>query len=209
MSQEELRRSYQYNHVLIDSDRILAPQFADAVVFLSGAQIELVRNVSLYLNRRDTYVKDSEVGYYMMPSDEDFDDILAIVADLEETLMGNPNTIWGYNDRYNAMPIIEGIGAGYTIRDLTEIPEDEVWVIQAAQASQTDGTPRYVSLSVFDGTNSVGLAFDETLAQGELLQWSGNVVLKHDDTLRAIATDLPTGQYLLLAVWGYKMKVPA
>lgn len=98
MSENERRRKYHYNRVLIETERILSPEFSDAVVFLSGAQVEMLRNVTQYLNRLDTYVTEYNPGYYLAPTADDYDDILEIVADLEEVLMGNPNTLFGFND---------------------------------------------------------------------------------------------------------------
>lgn len=98
MGESVRRRKYRYDRVLIETDRVLNPQFDDAVVYLTGAQIEMLRNVSQYLNRLDTYVTEYNPGYYIAPTAVDYDAILEIVADLEETLMGNPNTIWGYKE---------------------------------------------------------------------------------------------------------------
>lgn len=208
MSETERRRSYQYNNVLIDSARILDPQFSDAVVFLSGAQIEMLRNVSQYLNRRASYVTDTEPGYYMMPTDEDYDDILEIVADLEETLMGNPNTIWGYEDRYAETAFLEGIGSGYTRVDGEEVPEGEVWTVQAAEITQTDATPRDTGIAIRQEISVINLVFEYGLAQSVPLMWSGGLTMKEGDWIRGSVTDLPSGQYAVLSIWGSKMKVP-
>lgn len=207
MSVEERRRSYQYNHILIDSDRILAPQFSDAVVFLSGAQIELLRNVSGYLNRRDTYVKENEPGYYMMPSDEDFDDILEIVADLEETLMGNPNTIWGYWARYSETLFLQSVGAQYTHLVGDTVPEGEVWTVEAASLTQLDATPREAGISVRSASTVLTLAWDAALATSIPLYWSGKLTLMEDDWINGTITDLPTDEWCMLNIWGYKMKI--
>ena len=107
MSESERRRKYRYDRVLIETARVLSSTFDDAVVYLSGVQLEMLRNVTQYLRRLDTYVTEYNPGYYLTPTIADYDDILAIVADLEEVLMGNPNTIWGYNEPYrdtNAWP---------------------------------------------------------------------------------------------------------
>lgn len=88
MSETEQRRGFRAGRVLIEAARVLDPQFEDSLVCLTGAELELLRNVCAYLHRRETYVDTYHGGYYMMPDDEDFDDVQAIVAGLEEKLMG-------------------------------------------------------------------------------------------------------------------------
>ena len=88
MSEPSHRRTYYRKRILIESARILAPQFDDGLLCITGAQIEMLRNLMPYLKRRSTFVSSYQVGHYFIPNDADWDDIQAIVADLEETLMG-------------------------------------------------------------------------------------------------------------------------
>lgn len=88
MSEPWRRKKYYNKRVLIETSRILDPQFSDGLLCITGAQIEMLRNLMQYLKRRSTFVSSYETGYYIAPSEEEWDDLQAIVADLEETLMG-------------------------------------------------------------------------------------------------------------------------
>ena len=88
MSTEWRRKTYYNKRVLINTERILDPQFDDSVLCLTGAQLELVRNLMQYLHRRSTFASEYEKGYYLAPTNDEWDDLQAIVADLEETIMG-------------------------------------------------------------------------------------------------------------------------
>ena len=88
MSTEWRRKTYYRPRVLIDTQRILAPQFSDALVCITGAQLEMLRNLTQYLHRRSTYADGYETDYYLAPTEAEWDDLQAIVADLENTLMG-------------------------------------------------------------------------------------------------------------------------
>jgi len=127
MSESERRRKYRYNRVMIETERILDPQFNDAVVFLTGAQIEMLRNVTQYLNRLDTYVSEQFLGYYLAPTVEDYDSILEIVADLEETLMGNENVIFGYNAVLQEFHNVQSDVNDDFVTSCAQVPEGEVW----------------------------------------------------------------------------------
>lgn len=82
------RKSYYRPRVLIDVGRLLTPQYDDALVCITGAQLEMLRNLTQYLHRRSTFVAENQEGYYLVADNDDWDTIQGIVADLEETLMG-------------------------------------------------------------------------------------------------------------------------
>lgn len=88
MGEEWRRKSYYKPRVLIDVGRVLDPQSGDSMLCITGAQLEMLRNLTQYLHRRTTYVAEYHDGYYLCADNEDFDAIEAIVAELEETLMG-------------------------------------------------------------------------------------------------------------------------
>ena len=140
------RRKMRYDRVLIEAERILSPQFDDGVLYFTGAQIELMRNVTQYLRRLETYVSEYHAGYYITPAAEDYDELMAIVADLEEVLMGNPNTIWGYADRWSDEKDREGIGGGYTWVETDPVPEGYVYVLEHWSIWHTDTVTRGVYL---------------------------------------------------------------
>lgn len=82
------RKKYYMPRVLIDVARVLSPQSDDSLLCITGAQLEMLRNLTQYLHRRSTFVDEYAETYYVCADNEDFDTIQAIVADLEETLMG-------------------------------------------------------------------------------------------------------------------------
>lgn len=82
------RKPYYKPRVLIDAARVLDPQFDDALLCITGAQLEMLRNLTQYLHRRSTFVSENHDGYYLVAGNDDWDAIQAIVAELEETLMG-------------------------------------------------------------------------------------------------------------------------
>lgn len=88
MSEVERRTRYDDRRVLIETERVLASQFRSTLLSLTGAQIELLRNVVAYLNRASTFVTVYAGTYYLTPTACEWDSLQSIVADLEETLMG-------------------------------------------------------------------------------------------------------------------------
>lgn len=87
MSTEWRRKTYYRPRVLISTARILDPQFDDVLLCLSGAQLEMLRNMTQYLHRRSTFSQNEDLQGYLSPTGEDWDTIQAIVSDLEEKLM--------------------------------------------------------------------------------------------------------------------------
>lgn len=86
---ESWRRKTYYRHrVLISTERVLDPQSEDALLCITGAQLEMLRNLTQYLKRRSTFSQSETEAGYLAPDSDDWDDIQAIVADLEEKLMG-------------------------------------------------------------------------------------------------------------------------
>ena len=88
MSETWRRKPYYRPRVLIDVGRVLDPQFEDALLCITGEQLEMLRNLTQYLHRRSTFVAENHDGYYLVADNDDWDAIQAIVSDLEETLMG-------------------------------------------------------------------------------------------------------------------------
>jgi len=177
------------------------------VVYLTGAQIEMLRNVSHYLERLDTYVSEHHDGYYLVPTDEDYDDILAIVADLEETLMGNPNTIWGFQDIYIESPTETSVGAGTTVVEGSPVPEDEIWIVTNAVLRHSDDTSRVAGLEVFHDAQGHILEASLALAPWELLKWQNLLWLAEADYVKGYVTALANDKVAYLSILGYKMNV--
>lgn len=88
MSEVWRHKTYYPPRVLIETERILDTEFDDAILCVSGAQLEMLRNLTQYLHRRSTFAQGYTKAYYLAPSNDDWDIISSIVADLEEVLMG-------------------------------------------------------------------------------------------------------------------------
>lgn len=206
MSEE--RRAYRYDRVLIESDRILSPQFHDAVVFLSGAQIELLRNMTQYLNRLNTYVSEYHPDYYLTPDASDYDAILAIVADMEEKLMGNPNTIWGYSERWTYSSHIAASGGGDGWRLCVTVPEHELLVLQAVEIHHDADTAKEMELYI-DAAGKELYFWHDAAAEPDIYhQWLGPLTLSEGDKLFAHLVAPGDGKEMWVTASGYIMIVP-
>jgi len=208
MGDIDRRRCYQYNHILIDSDRILVPQFSDAVVLLSGAQLEMLRNVSGYLNRRETYVKETELGYYMMPTTEDFDIILGIVADLEETLMGNPNVIWGYKDVFEDNASEIDVDPGYNTLEHTAVPAGYVYHLEAITVINSAHTSPNVRCYIRRADVSYYFHVFQTVVATVPQSHAPWLTLKEGDEVWVQFAGCVQDDNIYSTIVGYTMKVP-
>lgn len=204
----EQRYGYTYHRVLIESARVLSPQFSDAVIYVTGAQLEMLRNMTQYLNRLTTYVSDYQPGYYLSPTVEDYDDILAIVSDLEDVLMGNPNTIWGYSDRWQQYRGLTKSGAGDHTFEITTVPAGYVYVLNAIKSTNDTTVTDHIHL-LYDGTRDFQLAvYEDVPADTWQVTDRLNHVLKAGDKIRATILDCLDGDVIRAQVWGYMMVVP-
>lgn len=207
MSESERRRKYRYDRVLIETARVLPSTLADAVVFLSGAQLEMLRNVTQYLRRIETYVTEYNPGYYFTPTPSDYDDILAIVADLEETLMGNPNTIWGYHDVLCDAKVNLSMPAGDSDVYSTTVPGDEVWRVFNASFSTVSATCTKITLKArIDGVFPI---LQEVLAPTtqQLYSFQVDITLKAGDFIFCTFSGMTLNDDAHTYMVGYKMEV--
>lgn len=88
MSETWRHKTYYKPRVLISTERVLDPQFADGLICLTGAELEMVRNLTQYLHRRSTFAESESAAGYLTPDTADWDTIQALVANLEEKIMG-------------------------------------------------------------------------------------------------------------------------
>jgi hypothetical protein len=89
MSIEPWRVKQFYDkRILIEVSRVLESSVSDSLICLTGAQLEMLRNLCQYLHRRSTFVDEYLATGYLAPTNEEWDEIQAIVAELEEALMG-------------------------------------------------------------------------------------------------------------------------
>lgn len=194
MSESTRRRKYRYDRVLIESARILSPQFDDAVLYFTGAQIEMLRNVSQYLNRLETYVTEYASGYYLAPTVEDYESILEIVADLEETLMGNPNTLWGYKETYRDSNAWPDAGAGTQHLTFDSIPSGSVGILEGVAFKNDDTVLTRVIVKLMRDSEEYALvdiaspaanvwhcySFDKTMEAGDYIEVEMQGVILND-----------------------------
>lgn len=202
------RRSYDERRILIDSARVLDSPFDDALVYLSGAQLELLRNLTQYLHRQDTYVATYFDNHYLTPDLDAWDAIQAIVADLEETLMGNPNTIWGYYERWIEAKDEYGSGTDDVYVSMTSVPAGEVWVLEQAYTyHMADSTKNVVCYAYGDG-DYFYFCRVPALSPNIYERWQGRMVLSEGDHVVSWVTSPGDGKLVRFRVMGYKMKVP-
>lgn len=204
----EQRYGYTYHRVLIDSTRVLDPQFDDAVIYVTGAQLELLRNVTQYLNRLSTYVSEYHPDYYLSPTIEDYDSICAIVADLESVLMGNPNTIWGYADRWHEYRPSESVGDTHTYANSNPVPAGQVFVLELFNIYHLGGTPCAMSIGI-GAFGTAPLIYEApAVPSGDVVYQQVNMTLKEGDYVTHDIIGLPSGEVARMRLWGHKMVVP-
>lgn len=88
MAEEWRRKAYYKTRVLISTLDVLNPSFPDTIICITGAQVEMLRNLTQYLHRRSSFSQGNTDDYYLAPTNDDWDTISSIVADLENVLMG-------------------------------------------------------------------------------------------------------------------------
>ena len=208
MSEVERRRAYNAQRVLMSSVAVLNPTFDDGDLYFTGSQIEIMRNLMQYANRPENYAAEWEPGYYLTPDNDDWDQIQAIVADLEETLMGNPNTLWGYKDKYKEYLTKPSDPGGQKYNNGATVPEGEVWVIQNIHAYDDTTVIARIVLEVYDGAAWAPFKVVDSPAVYEGVEFNGTLVLAEDEKVRCEYVDTVNGENLYLMIRGYKMLVP-
>lgn len=206
MSEE--RRGYRTNRVLIESDRILSPQFDDAVVFLSGAQIEMLRNMTQYLRRLDTYASAYHPTHYLTPDVSDYDAILAIVSDLEEVLMGNPNTIWGYKDTVSIIEDRWNAWVGDNELSEAVVPEGEVHKVEAISARNFDSVCSRIIIRIEAVGRDIVLADVASPAADIPVLWNGSITLIESERIAVDFEGCTVDDHIGFYGIAYQMDVP-
>lgn len=208
MGEESTRTGYVWDRVLIEAGRILNPCFNAQAVFLSGAQVELLRNVTEYLRRQSTYVEDYHGTYYNTVKGEAWDTILSVVADLEDKLMANENTPWGYNDRWAQQVSDLTADAGTNVLSFPAVPEGYVYTLNLLGAvDNTSGA----SIEMRVTGDAVPVTVLPVVAAGAgSWKWSGplELRLKEDDVVSITFYGCTAGDDLYARLWGWMMVVP-
>lgn len=208
MSEAERRIGYSPTRILIETERILDPQFYAQGVYLSGAQVEMLRNITAYLNMRATYVDTYGGVYYLMPDDGDWAEISAIVADLEDKLMNNDNLPFGYNAGWvGSLAALSGGGGTQTVT-LDPVGAGEVLRLEGISWYNNTGARGIIQAYVKRGTESTQIAYIQTPATKEPILWTGVITLEEDDRVVVKQFSVSPGDSFVGAAWGYKMIVP-
>ena len=202
------RIGYGRETVLIEASRILDTQFNAQGIWLSGAQVELLRNVMMPLNNPRTFVDEYHDGYYLTATDNDWDAIRAIVADLERKLMGNDNTIFAYHDRYFEKWENTDHDPGIQLLETMPVSAGYVHVIQHISVMQLVTASSYQAVEAWTDTDGLVLALWETVVAGMPHFTPLNLVLKEDDYIRVTFGNTAEDEGIEISIWGYQMKVP-
>lgn len=208
MSEAERRKGYVFGRVLVDAAKVLTPQFHDTVAYLTGGQLEMLRNMTQYLNRRATYVDTYTDDYYLVPDDTDWDAIESLVADLEEVLMGNPNTIFGFSAGWSENLSETKSGNGNYGRNTVTVPSGFVYVLEFASITNRSGDRGYTRILIRKAGSGVMLDADLSPVEDIPMSWTGSMTLDEGDSVRLAMNDCLDGDAIEGWVAGYKMVVP-
>lgn len=209
VSEGQERLGYVSGRVLIESDRVLNPDFPALWMYLTSAQVELLRNVVSYLQELSTFVKTYESEYYLTPGNVDFGDILAIVADVEEKLMGSENTVLGYDDRIFEKVDFTVTSAGTNILQMVPVTSGFVYFLQAV-TTRNDSKVTTQTKSLATGDDQLVI---DRVANAAQNIWHtitvSNILLRQGDAFEGTFLGCDIGDVLHMKIWGYKMIVPA
>ena len=208
MSEVERRRPYKAQRVLISSVAVLNPTFDDGDLYFTGPQIESMRNLMQYANRPENYAAEWEPGYYLTPDNDDWDDIQAIVADLEEVLMGNPNTLWGYADGYSEAEIDVDMPAGVSNLVGSTVPAGQVWRVTGASFLVVSATCSDVRVFFNDGVDNILVGNQLSPVSGQAYPFAFDVIMKEGDYVYQRFYNMTLNDDAYMWLWGYKMAVP-
>jgi len=137
-------KRYYGPRVLIDLAQLETSPFQALVLCLSGPERSIVQNLMQYAHRRSTFVSEYHDDYYLAPSEEEWDDIDALVAQLEDKLMNCEEFTQMLEDILTAAECAcEAASAGYTepylVNYYRDLVDDGTVVYELP-----DGTPTVV-----------------------------------------------------------------
>jgi len=89
MSETWRVKRYYRPRVLVPVTDLASETLPDGIYCLTGPQVGLLKTLLAYAHRRVTWVSEYRETDYLTPTTEEWDNIEAFVADLEETLMTN------------------------------------------------------------------------------------------------------------------------
>jgi len=168
----------------------------------------MLRNMTQYLNRPNTYVWEYEVDKYLTPDAANFDDIQAIVANLEEKLMGNENVLWGYQDRLAEEQHNFDTPAGINYLLFPLVPAGEVWVLTSITWVNAVTNPTVSYAQVYSDPDEWNIYNISSPGANVYKSITCHVVLKEDDRLRVGFNGCALHDAIYAWTTGYKMDVP-
>lgn len=87
MAEEWRRKGYYRTRVLIPIADCLESPYGDCLVCLTAGEVNLVRNLLEYAERRSTFVDEYHETYYLAPDNDDWDALQEMKAHLEGSMM--------------------------------------------------------------------------------------------------------------------------
>jgi len=198
---------YVQSRILIEHDRVLTPTLPGCTIVLTGGQVEMLRNVAHYLSRRSTFVEKYNPITYTTPDDENWENILSIVADLEENLMGNENTIFGVKERWSENLGETKSGDGAFSKLSTVVPSGYIYVAQLITVTNFTRAGGTSFILVADGTTSFYAEHISPLPIYKPLTHDKELVLMAGDWVQVVINGCINGDDIRAGVWGYKMLV--
>ena len=115
--------------------------------------------------------------------------------------------VWGYSDRFVEPASTAAVGAGDAEALTTLVPAGEIHIVQAVEIWHTDAAAQDIFGAAYDGATSMMLLPRQSTDAGVHRVWSGEVVLKAGDRVRAYAFAPGDGESVAVNIWGYKMKI--
>ena len=204
---EQAWLSYRYDRVLIESSRIITPTLPGCTLVLNGAQVEMLRNCVHYLDKRSSFVSEYGDLQYETPDDDNWDEIRAQVADLEEKLMGDLNVPWGYHEQlWQNLGGTQSVDGTY-VASSASVPAGHVYKVEQISLANVTGARGAAMFRATISGNSVYLAHSIGLGAWVPLLFNGSLTLKTGDYItvsmnQCLANDILYGGWI-----GYKMLV--
>lgn len=88
MSDEWRVKRYYKPRVLIGVSDTLENTYPAILLCLDGGELNVLRNLLDYAHRRATWVSEYHDSYYLAPDNDEWDELEAVIAELEDKLMG-------------------------------------------------------------------------------------------------------------------------
>lgn len=207
MLEQERLKPYVWNKLLYEWEQDFASNFPQLVIEITGPEVSILRNAIWTATQRDHWTSEYTAAGYKVPDDTEWDEITALVANLEAKLMGNDNVNLGFNDNVyveDTQQLGQVNGSIYT----AACPAGEVWTIQNANAVCTGSTTNIVQIWVQqNGANHAALVEATSVPASRQTIYNGNIVLHEGDRLIAYFWTTNGSCTITIRAFGYKTLV--